>query len=174
MPEIIISPRCEIKRTVKPMKRLTCLVAIAALPGIGVPAHAKSVILECKGSFKYCSRHAANNLRCDAPTAQTHVVEFEETSVKQLDDYAFLNFIGKCSSTETMATCSEPVNYKGGPKFDETGTRSMTLDRTTGRISWSYSSTFGPEHVTREKTKAEGWDNRFDGTCTVRQNKTLF
>lgn len=140
-----------------------------------MPLSAKEVFLECDGQSKRCVKVVGTH-RCDAAAKEKHVIAFEGKTVKHVNDGSgFLSFTASCDSSDTAVNCSEPTeNGPADSQFAESGVRTLTLSRVTGKLDWGYESTFGPQHRTLKSTGARGWLNTYDGHCTLRENKALF
>lgn len=127
----------------------------------------------CDGKFTYCSRYQGRD-RCDAPLSEKHSVAVQGDIVRQVDDDGFLAFKKSCEKTETEISCSERAQLGDkGTSFDESGTRSLVLNRVTGKLAWKYESIFGDSHKSYSKG-IRGRLNTYDADCKVTENKKLF
>lgn len=137
---------------------------------------AKEVILECSGTFSYCSNYSDGSVRCDIPKPQLTVVSIEGSSITQVDGAQFLTFKDICESEDSNIQCFETTSFGSSiPASEEQGKRNLTLYRTTGRLDWTFDSTYGPEHSVRKRGLGiAGKSNKYQAQCKVREHRNLF
>lgn len=143
---------------------------------LATSAMATEAVLECSGSFSYCSNYSDGNVRCDVPKPQITVVAIEGNSISQVDGAGFLTFKDTCETEESNIQCSEMTTFGTSiPASEEKGKRNLTLYRTTGRLDWTYESTYGPEHSVRKRGLGiTGKSNKYQAQCKVREHRNLF
>ena len=146
---------------------------LAALLGIllAVPAFAAPVVLACRGQFTECGKLLSGSMHCNEPEPQIAVVEYEEATVKQVDERGFLEYKDSCKTTESEIICSEPVNWLS-PASALSGVRSMTIERTSGKLEAIYNVDYGPDNQLSKSRK--GMRLTWQGYCVVRAQKRLF
>jgi hypothetical protein len=142
---------------------------------VATPLQAKEVFLECVGQSKRCVK-VADISRCEATTTEKHVLAVEGKTIKHLNNGGgFLSFKALCDVSDTLLNCVQPIEIGSKETKDaESGFRTLSLNRITGKLDWSYLSTFDPQHTTLKTTGASGWANTYDAQCILRENKTLF
>lgn len=138
---------------------------------------ASDVFLECEGEMRSCTKYSRSTV-CGKDTDKSkHVIAFDGKSIRQIDDAGFLHFPEKCEVTETSIMCnSSIVSGEAGSRFEEKGSRSFSLNRTTGTLSWVYEALYGINNSMYNASEygRKGVERRFEARCQVRQNKTLF
>ena len=149
------------------------LVAGVMIILAGAAVNAKEVLLECTGQLRRCIQDLERP-RCDEPTVEKHVIAVEGSTVKHIGDGGFLRFAASCQETETQVLCLEPVSMGSNPQYAEKGERTLNLNRVTGKLDWSYKSTFGELNRQFKEGRGRGWLNTYNAQCVLRSKKQLF
>lgn len=148
---------------------LACAVVCLVATSFDVWAN-EPVYLECSGTESLCSIGLTGERSCSESVTSSHLIQWQDTSIKHLTNNAILAFTEQCLANKSEIKCYSNENEYS--HLYASNTRTFTLSRMSGKFDYE-SRLKLPEEKSRQRMTAYDVIT-YSGKCYPRTSQFLF